>query len=241
MAMTALVPRSAATLTMVLLLVGCGGDAPEPATSAANTGARPAGSDPPVEGLRTFVIVPAESRASYRANEEFFGGALNLLGIEAGKIEAVGSTSAVEGQFELDPERPDALAGTNSFSVRVNTFTSNQSKRDDYVREIRDDGGPSFDAYPVATFNATAIDGQTRDTPSGRELNLRLTGDLTVREITKPVTFDAKALLSGATLTGVSTTRVLLSDFGIGPIEFSNILKVGNEVTLEVQFTARAQ
>jgi polyisoprenoid-binding protein YceI len=123
----------------------------------------------------------------------------------------------------------------------VDTFTSNQPKRDDYVREIRDDGGPSFDAYPVATFKATAIDGQTRDAPSGRELNLRLVGDLTLREITRPVTFDAKALLTGATLTGVASTRVLLSDFKIGPIEFIEILRVGDEVTLEVQFTARAK
>jgi polyisoprenoid-binding protein YceI len=239
--MTAMVPRSAATLTLVLLLGACGGDAPEPATTAVNGGSRPAGSDPPVKGLRTFVIAPSESRASYRASEEFFPGALNLLGIEAGKIEAVGSTNAIEGQFQLDPEHPDVLAGTNSFSVRVNTLTSSQSKRDDYVREIRDDGGPSFDAYPVAAFKATAIDGETRATTAGRELNLRVIGDLTVREIARPVTFDVRAELSGATLSGVGTTRVLLSDFGIGPIEFSDILRVADEVALEVQFTARAQ
>jgi polyisoprenoid-binding protein YceI len=236
-----MISRSAATLALVVLLGGCRGEAPEPAATAVNGGALPAQADAPVEGLRTFVIVPAESRASYRANEEFFSGALNLLGIEAGKVEAVGSTNAIEGRFELDPERPDVLAGTNSFSVRVNTLSSNQSKRDDYVREVRDDGGPSFDAYPVATFKATAIEGETRDTTAGRELNLRLTGDLTVREISRPVTFDVKAKLSGTTLSGISTTRVLLSDFGIGPIEFSDILRVGNEVTLEVQFTARAQ
>jgi polyisoprenoid-binding protein YceI len=237
--------RSAATLILVLpltvltVLTGCRSDVP--ATATVNGDARPADSGALVTGLQTFVIVPAESRASYRASEEFFGGALNLLGIEAGKIEATGSTSAIEGRFELDPERPDGLTGTNSFSVRVNTLTSNQSKRDDYVREIRNDGGPSFDAYPVATFKATAIAGQTRENTNGRELNLRITGDLTVRDITKPVMFDVKAQLSGATLTGVGTTRVFLSDFGIGPIEFIDILRVGNEVTLEVQFTARAQ
>ena len=238
--MTATVRRSAATWALVLILGGCRGDVPAPATTASG-GPGPVDAGAPVSGVRTFVLVPAESRASYRAREEFFAGAMNLLGIEAGKIEAVGSTSAIEGRFELDPERPDVLTGTNSFSVRVNTFTSNQSKRDDYVREIRDDGGPSFDAYPVATFSATAIAGETRETTIGRELNLRVTGDLAVRGVTKPATFDVNAQVSGATLTGVGTTRVLLSDFGIGPIEFSEILRVADEVTLEVQFTARAQ
>ena len=130
--------------------------------------------------------------------------------------------------------------GENSFTVRLNTLTSNQTKRDDYLREIRDDG-PSFDAYPLATFKATAIDGSSTANASGRELNLKLTGDLTVREMTKRVVFDVKAQLTAGTLSGVATTRFLLSDFGIGPIDFPPLLAVADPIGIEVQFTARAQ
>ena len=126
------------------------------------------------------------------------------------------------------------------FTVRVNTLTSNQQKRDDYVRQIRDDG-PSFDAYPLATFKATAIDGSSSANASGRELTLKLTGDLTVREMTKREVFDVKAQLTGDTLAGVATTRFLLSDFGIGPIDFPPLLAVADPIDIEVQFTARAQ
>ena len=129
---------------------------------------------------------------------------------------------------------------SNSFSVRLNTLKSNQQKRDDYLRQIRDDG-PSFDKYPMATFRATAIDGSSSTNTSGRELSLKLTGDLTVREITKREVFDVKARLTGTTLAGVATTRFLLSDFGIGPIDFPPLLAVADPVALEVQFTARAQ
>jgi polyisoprenoid-binding protein YceI len=187
------------------------------------------------------VIVPAQSKASYLANEEFFPGALKLLGIEAGKVPVVGSTQAIEGQFQLDPEQPAAPLGDNTFTVRLNTLTSNQTKRDDYIREIRDDGGPSFDAYPVATFKATGIEGASKPTAAGRDLTLKLSGGLTVRGITKPMTFDVTAQLAGDALTGVGTSRFQLRDFGIGPITFYDVLTVADEVGIEVQFTARAR
>jgi len=151
----------------------------------------------------------------------------------------VGTTQAIEGRFQFAPERPTAPVGDNSFTVRLNTFTSNQKKRDNYLREIRDDG-PSFDAYPLATFRATAIDGSSAVNASGRELNLKLTGDLIVREITKREVFDVKARLTGDTLAGVATTRFLLTDFGIGPIDFPPLLAVADAIGIEVQFTARA-
>jgi polyisoprenoid-binding protein YceI len=230
-------------LPLVGFLNGCGGgeSGERPAAAAADSASPPPAALSTVTGPRTFVIVPAQSKASYLANEEFFPGALTLLGIEAGKVPVVGSTQAIDGQFQLDPEQPAAPLGDNTFTVRLNTLTSNQTKRDDYIREIRDDGGPSFDAYPVATFKATAIEGVSKPTAGGRELTLKLSGGLTVRGITKPMTFDVKAQLAGDTLTGVGTSRFQLRDFGIGPITFYDVLTVADEVGIEVQFTARAQ
>jgi polyisoprenoid-binding protein YceI len=223
-------------LPLILILAGCGPrEAPGP-----NTSAQSAAAGAPVTGQHTFVIVPAESTASYRASEEFFPAALARLGIDAGRAQAVGTTHAIEGRFQLDPERPATPVGENTFTVRLNTLTSNQKKRDDYVRQIRDDG-PSFDAYPLATFRATAIDGSSVANASGRELNLKLTGDLTVREMTKREVFDVKAQLTGGTLAGVATTHFLLSDFGIGPIDFPPLLAVADPIGIEVQFTARTQ
>jgi polyisoprenoid-binding protein YceI len=238
---TVTIRRIANGLVLVLLSGGCRGDAPDASARSGAATERAATSVAPASGPRTFAIVPEQSTASYHANEEFFPGAMKLLGIEAGKVPVVGRTQAIEGQFQLDPDRPTALVGDNSFSVRVNTLTSNQTKRDDYIREIRDDGGPSFDAYPLATFKATAIDGNAATSADGRELNLALTGDLTVRDVTRPVTFAVKARLLGDTLTGVGTTRVLLSTYGIGPIAFSDILAVADEIGIEVRFTARVK
>ena len=237
-------------LLFIIALSGCGRrDASPQSPPAKTTAAEAGGSSAPVKGvesaeslagIRSFVIVPAASKASYRASEEFFPAARAKLGIDAGRAQAVGTTQAIEGRFQFDPERPTAPVGENTFTVRLNTLTSNQKKRDDYLREVRDDG-PSFDAYPLATFRATAIDGSSEANASGRELNLKLTGDLTVREITKREVFEVKAQLTGDTLAGVATTRFLLTDFGIGPIDFPPLLAVADAIGIEVQFTARAQ
>src|SRR3954471_14788558 len=79
-------------------------------------------------GLRTFVIVPAESMASYHANEEFFAGAMKLIGIRAGKMAAIGTTQAVEGKFQIDLSGAVPVLGENAFTVRLDTLTSNQRK-----------------------------------------------------------------------------------------------------------------
>ena len=203
-------------LLCIIALSGCGRrDASPQSPPAKTTAAEAGGSSAPVKsvesveslaGVRSFVIVPAESKASYHASEEFFPAARAKLGIDAGRAQAVGTTRAIEGRFQFDPERPRAPVGENTFTVRLNTLTSNQKKRDEYLREIRDDG-PSFDAYPLATFRATAIDGSSGANASGRELNLKLTGYLTVREITKREVFEVKAQLTGDTLAGGRRAR----------------------------------
>jgi polyisoprenoid-binding protein YceI len=220
--------------------VGCGGGAPassgEPPTPPT---AGQVATTPQVTGMRTFVIIPSESRASYHANEEFFAGAMKLIGIKPGKMAVVGTTQALEGKFQIDTSSAVPVLGDNTFTVRLNTLTSNQQKRDDYLREVRDDG-PSFDAYPLATFKATALN--LEPTRGDRDdVKYALIGALTIRDITKAVNFDVKGRVIGDTLIGEGRTTILLSTFGIGPIEFADILSVADPVDLEVHLTARAQ
>ena len=72
-------------------------------------------------------------------------------------------------------------------------------------------------------------------------MSFKLIGDLTIREVTQPVTFDVTATLVGDTLTGVATADARMSDFGIDPPNFANTLTVADEFRMEVAFTAREQ
>lgn len=225
---------------LVLVLAACGSQATptaEPAAAAPAAEAPSQGSGEAVAGQRTFVIVPAESKASYQVKEEFFAGALDKLGIAAGLADVVGSTQEIEGQFTLNLDNLGDALGENTFTVKMNTLATDQNRRDDWIRE----NGPRFNDFPLATFTATSIEGAPAAYNEGDEVSFKLVGDLTVREVTQPATFDVTARLAGDTLTGVASTRALISSFGIEPPNFANTLTVADEFGIEVQFTAKAQ
>ncbi len=223
---------------VVAMVAACGTAQPPaaaPTSAPAPAAAAESGSGAPVSGLRTFVVVPAESKASYLVDEEFLGGALDKLGIAAGLVDVIGSTQEIEGQLQLNLGDLNAPLGENSFTVKMNTLTTDQDRRDKWIRE----NGPSFDQFPIATFKATAIKGAPDTYNDGDEVSFKLSGDLTVREVTKPATFDVAAKLIGDTLTGTAVARLLMSDFGIEPPNFANTLTVADEFGIEVQLTAR--
>lgn len=234
--LTRIIPLAA----LVFVLAACGGQSTptaEPAAAAPAAEVPSQGSGEAVSGQRTFVIVPAESKASYLVDEEFFAGALDKLGIAAGLADVVGSTQEIEGQLTLDLDNLGEALGENTFTVKMNTLQTNRDDRDKWIRE----NGPRFNDYPLATFTATSIEGAPASYNDGDEVSFKLAGDLTIRDVTQPATFDVTATLAGDTLTGVATTRTQMSSFGIEPPNFANTLTVADEFGIEVQFTAKAQ
>ncbi len=219
-------------------LVGC---AQPPAPSTALPTEQPAESNemPPLPSgnYRTFVVVPQESRAAYIVDEEFFSAALNKLGIQPGKVKVTGSTQAVEGFIQLNLSDLSAPLGDNRFTVRINTLATDRDDRDRWIREK----GPRLNDYPLATFVATALTDAPSTYTEGEEVTFKLIGDLMIREVTKQVTFEVTASLSGDTLRGVARTRLRMSDFGIEPPSFANTLTVADEFELEIQITAREE
>jgi polyisoprenoid-binding protein YceI len=208
--------------------------------SASGASASDSGSNAPdgdLTGSKTFVIIPAESRALYIVGEEFFGGALEKYGIPSGIQDTVGTTQAIQGQLNLNFDDLSSPVEDNYFEVDLSTLTSDQSLRDGWIR----DNGPSFGQYPIATFVANSVTGAPTSYTEGEEVEFALTGDMTIREITQPVTFTVRASLQDNRLQGVATSSMLLTDFGIDPPSFANTLTVKDEFTIQVEFLAQAQ
>lgn len=145
--------------------------------------------------------------------------------------------SEVEGQFksfagkvaldEKDPTRSQV-----SFTAQVASVDTDSADRDDHLK-----GPEFFDAakYPQIQFKSTKI------TKSGK--NYKVTGDLTIRGVTKSVTLDATLSeavqnpwgkqVRASKLTG----RIKRSDFGVSwnkALDKGGVL-VGDEVTIEVK------
>ena len=236
-------PLVLALLLASLLLAACGvaaTPAPAPAAPAeesAPVAVEPAPAGPAAEGLRTFVIVPEQSKASYIVDEEFFADALSKYNIAAGRGKTIGSTQEIAGQLQLNLEDLSSPLGDNRFTVQMNTLSSDQVLRDGWLRT----SGPRFNQFPEAEFVATGVADAPASYTEGQEVRFLLLGDLTVRNITQPAVFDVTAVLQGDTITGVATIRALLSDFGIDPPNFANTLVVSDEFTIEVEITAREE
>jgi len=221
----------------VWFLAACTGN-PAPAatpTTAAAPAAQP--QQPVAEGARRFVVVPAESFAAYVVTEEFFGGALAKYGIEAGIGEVTGRTNEVAGELQLRLDDPQNALAFGEFTVNLPSLTSDRDQRDGWIR----DNALQSNRFPVAKFVATEIQNAPATYTEGTEVTFQLVGDLTVRDITQPVTFDVTATLTGDTIKGVATSPMQITNFGFDPPDFANTLTVANDFTIQVELTAKEQ
>ena len=201
--------------------------APTETSAAPAATEAPAANEAPSSGATVYKLVPGESVLQYEVGEVFLnqGNAFNM---------AVGRTPQVSGEVTLDPVAPQS-SSLGTITADVSQFTSDSNRRDGAIQ------GRFLESsrYPNVTFNATSIEGLPATYQDGQEITFKINGDLTIREETKPVTFDVKATLSGDTLTGEAVTTILMSDFGFGPISIAGILNTEDEAKVTLFFVAR--
>ena len=176
--------------------------------------------------ISAYNFVPAESQASYEVGETFINDN-NRFAV------AVGVTDQLDGRVFLDPSNPLA-AWVAPVTIDISTLASDSNRRDD---KIRTDFLQSAQ-YPIATFVPTQIDGLPESYTPGEALELQIHGDLTIREVSQPVTFQAVIQGEEGNLRGEATATILMSDFGFGPISILGILETEDEVKLGFDFVA---
>lgn len=181
----------------------------------------------PAAGSVTYTLVPEESRITYEVGETFID-QNNRFAV------AVGTTSGVTGQIQVNLDSPQETS-LSALSVDVSGLQSDSGRRD---RAIQDRFLESA-RFPTVTFTPTTITGLPESIEPGVEYPLTLQGDLTIRDTTRPATFEARVTLAGDTLTGQAVTTILMSDFGFGPIDMFGVLKTEDEVRVTVDFVAR--
>lgn len=177
--------------------------------------------------LRTFQIVPEQSEATYQVQEEFFNRPVNI-------VNPIGRTQAIEGDFQLTLSGNQVQLADNQFKVDLRTLASDEARRDNRIR----DEWLESNTYPWAEFKATAIEDFPANAAEGQDVSFKVTGDMTIREITKPQTFAVTARLDGDTFTGTATSYVLMQDYGFEPPSILGVLEVTDGVTVTVNFTA---
>ena len=144
-----------------------------------------------------------------------------------------GRLGKVRGRIQLDPAHPEK--GDFEIAVEVKGITTGDPKRDGHLGSA-----DFFDAerYPEITFKSNAIfpKGDRRYTASG---------DLTIREITRPVSFEVELLGTGVDRQGgqhlgaAASVTIDRTDFGLmWNMPVPNGVLVGDKVKVEVDLQA---
>ncbi|MFF5564926.1 YceI family protein [Streptomyces sp. NPDC012623] len=144
-----------------------------------------------------------------------------------------GSFGEHEGRLNLDGANPSA--STASIDVSIASVDTGIADRDGHLR-----GGDFFDAdtYPKMTFRSTSVEQIDPET-------YRLTGDLTIKDVTKPLTIDLEFHGSATDVYGnervgfEGSATILRSDWGLtwnaaletGGVMVSDKVKLGFDIS----------
>jgi polyisoprenoid-binding protein YceI len=176
-----------------------------------------------------FVIDPSKSEASFTLGEKLLGNPNTV----------VGKTTKVSGTISATLDNPsDSKIGT--IQIDASDFRTDSGLRDRSIqRFILESSKPEFQ---FITFEPTAIEGLPAKVTAGEAIPIKITGNLKIRDVVKPVTFDATVTLkSDNELEGTAKANVTRGDFGLNIPRVASVADVTDEVTLLLNFVATKQ
>ena len=152
-----------------------------------------------------------------------------------GSWTATGETVEVAGQLAFDAE--GALIPTESgVIVQAATLATDSDRRDRYVRERT----LNASQYPEIVFRPASIDGLptplTEATEAQGSVDFTISGDLTIRDQTRPTTWSASADFGAAAISGVASVEFTFADFGMDKPSVPIVLSVEDTIRLEIDF-----
>jgi polyisoprenoid-binding protein YceI len=172
-----------------------------------------------------FEIVPAESEVTFTLNE-------TLRGLPT---TVIGSSRQVAGQIAVDFDSP-AASQIGPILINARTLLTDNEFRNNAIHSFILDS----ELYEFITFTPNQISGLSNDFVPDKPIPLQIEGDLTIREITQPVTFTGTITPNGRSqLIGFATAQILRSDFDLQIPNAPGVANVSEEVTLTIDFVAR--
>jgi polyisoprenoid-binding protein YceI len=211
-----------AALLLILVLAACGGDSDEPAATLEAIPVEPAATG----NVRVYEISPADSAVRFELDEDLRGEHQTV----------VGSGNGVAGQIAADLNDL-TTAEIGVIQIDATTLETDRSMRNNAIgRWILETGDHQF-----ITFTPTTIEGLPDSAAVGEEISFTVSGDLTIRDITQPVTFNVTATaVSETQLSGTAGTTIQRADFDLTIPSVPNVANVEEEVELYIDFVANA-
>lgn len=189
------------------------------APSAATAEASAAG------GLVVYNITTDQSKVSFTLTEDLRGQPTTV----------VGTTDQVAGQIAVDFANP-ANSQVGEIRIDARTLVTDQEMRNRAIRSAILQSAQ--DQYEFISFKPTAITGLPASVTLGTAFSFQITGDLTIRDITKSVTFDVTVTPETDKIAGTAKTTVQRSDFELTIPNVPQVANVSEAVDLQIDFVA---
>lgn len=194
----------------------------EAATSA--PAAKTATAAPAETSSLLFEIVPAESQTRFKIDEVLRGA----------DVEVVGVTDQVAGQISIDPTNP-SKSQVGVIQINARTLVTDNDFRNRAIKNVI----LRTNEFEFVTFTPTEISGLPKTGAVGQSYTFQMTGDLTVADVTKPVTFDVTLTpISETRIEGKANAAILHRDFNLSIPDSPAVDTVADEVRLELDFVA---
>lgn len=149
--------------------------------------------------------------------------------------DAVLTSDKMSGEFTLNGD--GTFAPSSKITVDVSALASDSRQRDQFIK------GETLGTrqFPMATFVPTKTEGLTLPLPATGDLSFKLTGQMTIHGVTKPLAFDVKASRAGADLSATATVTPAMqfATFGMTQPRVFTVISIKDEIRLEVQVFAR--
>jgi polyisoprenoid-binding protein YceI len=186
-----------------------------------------AATEPVSSGLgeaAVFQIDPTASEVRF-VIDEVLNGSPNTV---------TGTTQVISGVIQVDPSQP-SLSIVGPITVDAASLATDNNLRNGAIRRFI----LQANDFPEIVFVSTAVEGLPAPATAGETYSFSLTGDLTIRDITRPVTFEVTITVeSNDRLTGSANATIQRSDFDLDIPSVPQVAEVSSDVILEIDFSA---
>ncbi|MCP4423669.1 MAG: YceI family protein [Chloroflexi bacterium] len=173
-----------------------------------------------------YELVPGESGVRFTLGELLRGQ----------PVTVIGANGLVSGQIGLDwNDAANAQMGVIQANAR--SFYTDDIFRDEALHAWI----ISSQEFPLVAFAPTNIDGLPEKIGVGEKAVFTIAGDLTIRDITQRVTFEATAVpISPTRLEGQAAATINRADFDLIIPNVPKVANVDEAVLIEIEFAATA-
>jgi polyisoprenoid-binding protein YceI len=146
--------------------------------------------------------------------------------------DVIGTTNQIAGQVAVNLNDL-STAQVGEILINARALTTDDSRRNQAIRNRI----LFTDQYEFIRFQPTQISGLSGSAAPGQTFTFQISGDLTIKDVTRPIVFDVSAQVESAErISGLAKATISRADFNLVVPSVPFVANVGDNILLEISF-----